>query len=149
MTVRKLWIGVALVAVVALAACSGQRADTPRTAPGTTLVKAAVVKRGDLTSALSYTGDVRSRAQVAVVPEVTGRVEKLAVDVGTTVQAGDLLAELDTEALKAQQAQARAALGAAEARLAGMRRGARAEAVAARRSEKTLAPRTLNSAAYR
>jgi multidrug resistance efflux pump len=49
--------------------------------------------------------------QVLVSAKITGRVEKLAVDEGTPVKAGDLIAELDTQELNAaaQAAQAQVA----------------------------------------
>ncbi|MBI3997771.1 MAG: efflux RND transporter periplasmic adaptor subunit [Armatimonadetes bacterium] len=58
-------------------------------------------------------------------------MEKILVDAGSGIRAGDVLVELDKAALKAQVAQAEAARAAAVARLAAMKAGPRAETVAA------------------
>jgi multidrug resistance efflux pump len=46
--------------------------------------------------------------QVVVSPKIAGRIERLAVDEGTPVKAGDLIAELDTAELNAQAQAAQA-----------------------------------------
>ena len=48
--------------------------------------------------------------QVIVSPKITGRIEKLAVDEGTEVKEGDLIALLDTAELQAQERAARATI---------------------------------------
>ena len=48
--------------------------------------------------------------QVIVSPRITGRIEKLAVDEGTEVKAGDLIALLDTAELQAQERAAAATI---------------------------------------
>ncbi|HTD24505.1 MAG TPA: efflux RND transporter periplasmic adaptor subunit [Terriglobales bacterium] len=57
--------------------------------------------------------------QVIVGPKIMGRIEKLAVDEGSEVHAGDLIAQLDTAELQAQQQAATAAAAGLNSRLAG------------------------------
>ncbi len=59
--------------------------------------------------------------QVIVSPMVTGRVEKLFVDEGTQVKAGDLIAVLDPSELKAQEAAADAAIASLKHKVAQTR----------------------------
>ena len=93
-------------------------------------VKTAAVQRGRLSFTLTYSGNVQARRQVSLLPKVAGRVVKLTVDVGSTVEEGDVLLELDKDTATAQVAQAEAGLAAAQAKLDGMLAGPRAEQVA-------------------
>lgn len=129
--------GVLLAAVVATAAYAsrqqlpaGSQSLRQESARAVTAVSAAPVQRGDIVQTLAYTGDVRAKAQVAVVPKVAGRIEKLLVDVGDKVAAGQPLALLEHDILDAQAEQAQAGLALAKARLASLLAGSRAETVA-------------------
>ena len=84
-----------------------------------TVVQAA---EGRLTPALFGIGTVEARRSYLVGPTVAGRVRAVAVDVGDTVKAGQLLAEMDpvdlderTAALDASVARAGSAMAAADA----------------------------------
>ena len=57
--------------------------------------------------------------QVIVSSKIMGRIEKLAVDEGSQVKAGDLIAQLDTAELQAQQQAAAAAAASLRSRLTG------------------------------
>jgi HlyD family secretion protein len=126
---RILLLGVSLVTVAAVA-CGAISTPAP-TANSTptreTAVNTVVVTRIDLSSTLSLTGDVRARSTINVVPKVSGRIEKLLVDVGMHVEAGDVIAELDRVTADLQVAQAEAGLAAARSRLSGMMHGGRAD----------------------
>jgi HlyD family secretion protein len=93
-------------------------------------VRTAPVVRADVLSSATYTGDVRAKAALNVVPKTAGRIEKLHVDVGSQVKAGDRIAELDRDAPQLAVRQAEAGLTAAKARLAQMEAGARPDQVA-------------------
>lgn len=91
-----------------------------------TVVQAA---EGQLTPKLFGIGTVEARRSYLIGPTVAGRVRAVTVDVGDTVKAGQLLAEMDpvdlderTAALDASVARAGSAMAAAEAQ----RRDARA-----------------------
>lgn len=121
--------------LVLLAAGCREAMPTPGPAaaaatPEPRAVRVAEVQRGSRSSVLTYSGNVQAKQQVAIVPKVAGRVTRLHVDVGSAVQAGDLLVELDRDALAVQVAQAEAALAAAQAKLSGLEAGPRAEQVA-------------------
>lgn len=64
---------------------------------------------------------------VDVAPESGGRLQRVTVEEGETVQAGQVLAYLDDSLLDLQIAQAEAAVAEAEAQLALLRAGPRAE----------------------
>lgn len=74
---------------------------------------------------------------VAVAPELGGRVLELLVEEGQAVDAGQVVAHLDSALLDAQIEIARAVVAIAEAELAQARAGARAERI--RRAEAELA----------
>src|SRR6185503_5360337 len=78
-----------------------------------------------------YSGDIRAREQISVLPKASGRVERLLVDIGSRVKAGDTLAVLEQDSAEIAVLQARATLAGAEARLATLQGGPRAEDVAA------------------
>lgn len=82
-------------------------------------VTLAEVKEGRLTPALSGIGVVEARRTYAIGPISPGRVKRVQVDVGDTVTAGQVLAEMDPVDLDDKVAASRAALARAEsARLA-------------------------------
>lgn len=71
---------------------------------------------------------------VAISPAVGGRIVELTVQEGRQVQAGALLARLDSSVWLAQKAQGEAALISAQALLAQLEAGARPEKIAAARA---------------
>lgn len=75
------------------------------------------VTRGSLTVTVTATGNLEPRNQVDIGSELSGTMRKVNVDVNDVVQAGQVLAVLDTTRLKAQVLQAESSLQAAEARL--------------------------------
>jgi len=75
---------------------------------------------------LSLPGELTPYRSVAIHSRVAGFVKSVAVDRGSVVRAGDLLATLEAPELAAQRAEAQSKLHAAEAQLAGAQ--ARADA---------------------
>src|SRR5436190_10872713 len=139
----------ALLAALVLDACGRGAAPTAPPAaptPPPVVVKTAPVARGDIQQVLSYTGDIKAGSEIQVMPKVSGRVEKLNVDVGSHVNAGDVIAELDRAGLQAALDQAQATLVANQAKLAGMQSGAKAEDVAAAQAAVALAQARLDQA---
>lgn len=77
------------------------------------------------------TDDARVKGtMVTVSARVSARVAELFVDEGDQVQAGQVIAKLDTKELEAQVAQAKANLAAAQAKLAGIQAGNRPQQIA-------------------
>jgi len=73
--------------------------------------------RADLTVVVTATGTVEPTNQVEVSSELSGIVRKVSVDYNSTVHAGDVLAELDTDKLSATVDSSRAKLVAARAQI--------------------------------
>jgi HlyD family secretion protein len=94
-------------------------------------VPAAAVQRGEIQQTIAYSGDVRAREQITVLPKASGRVKSVLVDLGSAVHAGDVLAELEQESPEIQVLQAQANLGAAQAKLSTIQSGAKPDDVAA------------------
>lgn len=102
---------VSITAVVLLVWLNPFRAP----APTPTTVK---VVRGDLIESASLTGRVEAKTQVDVKSRASGEVIEIAVQVGDTVKAGDLLVKLDPEDETRAVEQAQAQFSSSEARLA-------------------------------
>jgi HlyD family secretion protein len=97
---------VALVFTVAAATRPDARLDPSKLAP---------VERGDVARSVVATGKIWPLSKVEVKSKASGIVEKIFVDYGEPVKAGQVLVELDKEELQAQVREARANLMAAEA----------------------------------
>ncbi|TME96734.1 MAG: efflux RND transporter periplasmic adaptor subunit [Chloroflexi bacterium] len=105
--------------------------STTASQPQALTVPAAAAQRGEIRQTLSYSGDVRAREQITVLPKASGRVQRVLVDIGSPVHAGDVLAELEQDSPEIQVLQARANLAAAQAKLATIQSGAKPDDVTA------------------
>lgn len=122
---HKWWRLVPIAAtVLLLIGCSGDDdEDSGGPPPGmmngdddvTVTVETVEVQRGPFSVTGDYAGEIRSEQMTELSAEVSGRLETLAVDVGDTVSAGDLLAEIDDTSLRqnVRQLQANAAVARA------------------------------------
>jgi RND family efflux transporter MFP subunit len=99
--------------------------------PPAIAITSASVTQGTIAATLVYSGNVQSRSQVSVVPKITGRVERLYVDIGDEVRQGEVIAELDRASLDAQVQQAEAAVSVAQARLQQVQAGSKEEDIEA------------------
>jgi multidrug efflux pump subunit AcrA (membrane-fusion protein) len=122
--VRWLWSIVGILLAALLAACAPGATAVPLPTP-TALPTAVIpekptytVQRGTVTEDLTFTGRVSPVDEAELYFRTNGRVFKVYVDRGDAVQAGDLLAELDVQALYRQLAQAELALEMAQTDLA-------------------------------
>lgn len=79
--------------------------------------KLATVERGPMVRSVVATGKVEPVTKVELKSKANGIIERLLVDVDQQVQAGQVLAELDKETLRARLREARANLEAANASL--------------------------------
>jgi HlyD family secretion protein len=77
---------------------------------------------------LTASGFIEIR-QIAIAPEVSGRIARLSVDEGDSVQEGQVLVEIDADLLDAQISEAEAAVAMAAAQLVRVEAGTRAEDV--------------------
>ncbi len=102
--------------------------------PETPVAVMAAELRNEVELQRRYTGRVVARRSTTLSFEREGRVEAILVDEGDAVTAGQILARLDTEALRARRRELVAQRAAAEARLEEMRNGPRAQTIAAARA---------------
>jgi RND family efflux transporter MFP subunit len=135
---RALLSATAAAALIGSSAClptfpggtTATAADPPPPRASTNVIRIGKAVRGDLSGVLMFTAQLRTKGEVAIVPRVTARVDRVMVDVGSRVRAGDTLAELDRGELDRQVLQAQAVQAAAEARLAELKAGPKAEVLA-------------------
>jgi multidrug efflux pump subunit AcrA (membrane-fusion protein) len=92
-------------------------------------IRTARAQRGDISGALSLSGEIRPKGQHTVTSRVAGRLERLNADLGGAVQQGQPVAELERTSFELRVVQGEAALAAAEARLAGLIGAAKPEDV--------------------
>jgi len=78
-------------------------------------VKVFKVKRERISEKLFYTGLIEAWNKINITPDVGGKIAKIYVEEGDRVQKDQLLAELDTRAIRLQLDQAKAGLAVAEA----------------------------------
>lgn len=113
----------ALIVVLAFpllsAACGGASSAAARNnaAAATTAVKVLRVQREPLARSLTVSGTLAAEEQVTLSFKVTGRVDALRVDLGSTVRKGDVIATLTPTDFELRLRQAEAALQQARARL--------------------------------
>ena len=111
-TRRWIWIGgsiagvLVIVTVVTAMSRGGTKIDPS---------KLAKVERGDLAKSVVATGKIEPITKVEIKAKASGIVKKWNADAGQTVQAGQVLVELDKAEIEAQVRQAKAQFEAAEA----------------------------------
>lgn len=129
------WVTAGTVAaVLGLSACQQSAtpqpgASSPLAQPaGPATVEVVGVIEQPLKSQLSLPGELAAYQTVAVYPRVSGFVKTIAVDRGSRVKAGQLLAEIEAPELKAQRSEAESRLHAAEAQVGAAQAKAEADA---------------------
>jgi HlyD family secretion protein len=110
-----LWIGVGLLLLAAGGLWYLQARQTANAAPSYTT---HTVARGNLTLSVTANGTLQPTRTISIGSELSGTVLKVNVDVNDRIRKGQVLVELDTAKLRDQIQSARAAVTAAEARVA-------------------------------
>ena len=90
----------------------------PDDAPGTLRpapVEVAPIERGPITLRRTFSGELEALAEFVVAPKVSGRVERVLVNIADAVRRGQVVAELDNDEYVQAVAQARADLAVAQA----------------------------------
>jgi HlyD family secretion protein len=105
---------IAVAAVAIVAAIAGTAFYFFNANPTTSYVTADAV-RGPLVVRVSATGTLQPEDQVDVGAEISGRLDRVAVDFNDRVTKGQVLAVINTDQIRAQLAQSHAALNAAKA----------------------------------
>jgi HlyD family secretion protein len=109
---RLIWASVAAI-VLLIAAAIALRGGTE--AEQSFVVEPA--SRTDLTVAITATGSVQPTKQIDVSSELSGTVRTVSVDFNSPVKVGQVLAELDTDKLKATLKSSRARLASIKAKV--------------------------------
>ena len=89
---------------------SGKRGKASRPVP----VEVARVQRGPIELRRTFSGELEALAEFVVAPKVSGRVERVIVNIGDTVNRGQVVAELDNDEYVQAVTQARADLAVAQ-----------------------------------
>jgi len=109
-------IVVSLLSFFLLSCQPPQKTEEVEEAPkAATPVKVFKARRQRISEKLLYTGLIEAWNKVNITPDVGGKIAKIYVEEGDRVREGQLLAELDTRAIRLQSEQARAGLAVAEA----------------------------------
>lgn len=96
---------------------------------GTPLLAASEAELSTKSKVLNLTGDLVSRAQIEIIPRVSGVVTRINFREGHSYSKGDVLAEIDPREYDIELREAEATLKGAEARLQAMRAGGRPEEI--------------------
>ncbi len=119
---KKWWVVFLAVVVVAAgyigySRWSGNETKSPVAETPDVSKQVAVVERGSLEMTVDGTGSIEAAREVELAFPQAGRVAEVAVKAGQQVQAGDVLARLDTTELELKVKQAEAGLESAQAQL--------------------------------
>jgi len=117
---RVYFFAVGVVFLLALLTYLRVRANATEAARSTRVVptvQTSAPTRGSIARTLTFTGDILPIQQATIFPKVGGNLEQEFVDIGDYVQAGQLLALVDTTIYSQNARQARAAFMQAEATL--------------------------------
>ncbi len=109
------------------------RSEQPRLARGPRPVRVVTVPvraAGPASMTQRFTGIVNARRMSTLSAKSLGRVERIAVDIGDHVRPGEVLVELDRDQLAAERRVVAANGNAAQARLAELQAGPRAQDIA-------------------
>lgn len=109
---------------------SGSAASLTSQDDRATPVRTIIVQRGTMRQQLMATGDILAEAKVDVFPQVEGHLRELRVEEGSRVHAGQVLAHMADDALKAEVARVAAQVDVLRAEWAQMQAGARPEEIA-------------------
>lgn len=99
-----------LVAIIVIVNLQGKREKTVR-------VTTEKVKRQDITSLVSASGEIKPKKNINISAQVPGRIIKIGVEEGDEVKAGDFLLQLDSTQYEANADRDRALIRVAKAEL--------------------------------
>src|SRR2546423_5597982 len=121
---KKILTFAAVLALAAIgllnAACKSGYPVSAKNAPGaaeTRVVKTAQVSEIPMERAVTVSGTLAAQDQATISAKVPGRVQTLAVDLGSIVHKGQVIAQLEQQDYKLRLQQAEAALQQARARV--------------------------------
>jgi RND family efflux transporter MFP subunit len=116
-------VAAVLLSAAALAACTSASGKTaPEGAPAAATVRVARVAQEVLAPPVAATGTLGAKEEIALSFKIGGVIDRVLVDAGTVVRAGDTLAALDLREIDAAVARAQSAADKAERDLARVKR---------------------------
>jgi multidrug efflux pump subunit AcrA (membrane-fusion protein) len=127
---RLAWIPVLLLALALIGYSVYRRVRTSGGAGEQAAIVPVVVAlphRGETERTLGYAGTLEPQALVTVTSKIEGRIERILVGEGDTVQTGRTLVQIEDDTVRLQLEQARSAVAAAQAQLDKAQRGVRPE----------------------
>ena len=132
---RKTWL-LALAAAGLLAIPAGIYLTRSQSQGQAEIIKTLTVpvEAKDLTIRITASGEVQPMQRVNLSPKNQGRLAELYVEQGDRVQAGTVIARMESRDLEAQLRQSEARLESAKANLARLEAGSRPEEIAASRA---------------
>lgn len=113
--------------ILILASCEKKKTEPIR--KKLVLVEAVEVKQGKIANEAKFTGDIEANAEINVFPKISAKIEAMKVDVEDLIKKEDVIAILESDDLRAQWAQAKAALQVMQAKWSQMKVGARPEEI--------------------
>ena len=112
----KSWLGVIFLLGAVLMSCSPpEQEPVAEQSFGAAQVKVFQVRRQEISEKLLYTGLIEARKKMIINPDIGGKIAQIHVEEGDRVRKGQVLAELDTRAIRLQLEQAEAQRAVAEA----------------------------------
>jgi HlyD family secretion protein len=123
-----------------LVSCKKRQEETAAEKP--ILVEVTAVTQGDVSKEIRFTGSVKANTEVKIYPKISAIIQEMKVSLGDTIKKEGLIAVLESDELRAQAAQAQAALEVVQAKWAQMNVGARSEEIA--QAEDLVAKATAN-----
>lgn len=123
---------------------STQKAGGQALQTGGRVVNTVQASDGKVRLTFTYSGSVQPKMQLNLAPRSSGRLDQILVDVGSEVKQGDPIAILERTSLELSVQQAEANLRSAEARLATVTAGGRAEDVTSAQAALASAQARLN-----
>jgi RND family efflux transporter MFP subunit len=111
-----------------LVSCKKRQKETAAEKP--ILVEVTAVTQGDVWTEIRLTGSVEANTEIKVYPKISATIQEMKVSLGDTVKKDGLIAVLESDDLRAQVAQAQAALEVMQAKWAQMNVGTRSEEIA-------------------
>lgn len=118
------WLAVAALGPMISVGCArtsaSQASPKSQSSGSSPTVNVVVVESQKLHTTLSLPSQISPYETVAIFPKVTGFIEKISVDRGSRVKAGELIVQLSAPELEAQRSQADANLQTAQAHLAAV-----------------------------
>ena len=143
-------------ALLLLAACGGggpateesaaEGAATPEAKPGTP-VEVTTVETGDITLVYSYNGSLQSKDEIEVIPNLSGKITAVPVEVGDEVAGGDTIATIEQDLYLTQLKQAQAGLTRSKLEVEKMKLGSRPEEIAVAQAAVEVARAALDDVA--